>query len=228
MQNAYSKICLNHSPHSVRFIISENLFSTSPQPLCLVGQNRTSMIREGMDAASRRRSPSPPADYGSFHLSLLPHDRILKRTLMPWSAHHSVTTDKWIATIPRREPNSQSRHIQLHFRTEREAREFCKSYSPPKPHAGTTCLLCQHPKTVKHCRNCGASICDRCSTKWGAKMVPKTYSASSALFVTVCRSCDWLSNAFCMALLQGRFHDALTLYKTVRNLVVVSIYVYKL
>lgn len=36
----------------------------------------------------------------------------------------------------------------------------------------------------------------------------------TALTARVCRTCDWLSNAFCMALIQGKYDDALALYNT--------------
>jgi len=61
-------------------------------------------------------------------------------------------------------------------------------------------------------------------------MVPKTYlnfgsnnggasavaSGGHHVTVKVCKSCDWLSNAFCLSLLQGRYQDALTIHETVR------------
>jgi hypothetical protein len=109
--------------------------------------------------------------------------------------------------------------LQMPFKTEREARKFCKAYSPPKLLTGVyTCYLCSATASAtRNCRNCGAVICERCSRRWGLRMVPKTYYATpNALTVRVCKSCDWLSNAFCMALLQGRFHDAVFLYNTVR------------
>ena len=45
-------------------------------------------------------------------------------------------------------------------------------------------------------------------------MVPRTYLSTTSLTVRVCSSCDWLSNAFCIALLQGRADDAKLLYDT--------------
>lgn len=66
-----------------------------------------------------------------------------------------------------------------------------------------------------HCKNCGSQICDKCSRRWSIRMIPKTYvSTVSSLTVRVCRSCDWLSNSFCMALLLGRSNDASALYDT--------------
>jgi hypothetical protein len=49
-------------------------------------------------------------------------------------------------------------------------------------------------------------------------MFPKTYVSQKSLTARVCTSCDWLSNAFCIALLQGnRIDDVKTLHKS-RNL----------
>lgn len=163
-------------------------------------------------------SPRPGSPRSGFDLALIPQDRIIKRTLMPWSVHHSLATGKWIATITRTEYGQADRGVrrqQFSFRSEREARKFCKSYAPPRLRTGNTCLLCHKTACLmRHCRNCGVTTCDNCSTRWGAKMVPKTYCQSVAITQRVCRSCDWLSNAFCMALLQGRYQDALTLHDT--------------
>ena len=42
-------------------------------------------------------------------------------------------------------------------------------------------------------------------------------SSSSRTVVRVCQACDWLSNAFCLSLLQGRYADAVEVYQTVRG-----------
>ena len=43
-------------------------------------------------------------------------------------------------------------------------------------------------------------------------MLPRTFlgvkAGTTALTIRVCKSCDWLSNAFCLALLQGDFAAA--------------------
>jgi hypothetical protein len=97
-------------------------------------------------------------------------------------------------------------------------------YSPPKMMSGALQCLCCSAKFIDsgkqqcksfHCRNCGAQICERCSHRWGTRMLPKTYlSAGASLTVRVCKSCDWLSNAFCMALLQGQYENALLIHET--------------
>jgi hypothetical protein len=176
-------------------------------------------IAQAFTMETKPTSSPRPRTRSDFDLAFMPIDRIFKRTLMPWSVHHSIATGKWIATITRSEPTSvdKIRRMQFSFTSEREARKFCKSYTPPKLCNASTCLLCHKaPPTLRHCRNCGATACDACSTRWGAKMVPKTYAISAAMTQRVCCSCDWLGNAFCMALLQGRYQDALALYETVR------------
>jgi len=171
---------------------------------------------------NRSRAPS------DFDLRLMPHDRIVRRTLHPWSVHHSLPASAWIATISRPEvsPNDpfgapRLRYVQFPFPSERDARKFCHAYTPPKPVPGNTCRICNNPQTNSHrnCRNCGVPLCDRCSIRWGSRMVPKTYfhTAGGTHTVRVCKSCDWLSNAFCLSLLQGRYHDALVIHGTVRR-----------
>jgi len=180
-------------------------------------------------------SPLRPRVVSDFDMSRMPV--IHKRTLYPWSVHRSLTNGKFIATVARATSASSTstgssfklKHVQFPFPTEREARKFCKAYSPPKlvTHAGNACMLCQNtlPSMTttqqqnlcrRHCRNCGAVICERCTHRWGLRMVPKTYVPQIATTVRVCKSCDWLSNAFCMALLQGRYQDAQLLLESVR------------
>ena len=155
-----------------------------------------------------------------FSLDLMPVDKIVKRSLHAWSVHHSLTTSNWIATISRpveNSPNSKTRHAQFVFNTEREARKFCQAYAPPKYADQPFCQGCRQQGSFRHCRNCGVNLCDACSTKWGLRMIPKTYLLYPTTWVRVCRACDWLSNAFCMALLQGRYEDALRIHSTVRS-----------
>lgn len=176
--------------------------------------------------------PSTPTTTSTFNVSLMPA-RIQRRTLHPFSVHFSTQTGRWIATIVKLTEwdchhqqalqGETKRCIQTVLATEREAKSFAKSFSPPrmKP-PQTECGICSTSFTARfrpcHCRNCGVFICEKCSTRWGCRMIPKTYvpplQAPHALTVRVCKSCDWLSNAFCMALLQGKHEDAVTLFKT--------------
>ena len=153
-----------------------------------------------------------------FDVSLMPADTIHKRELHAFSVHYSIATSKWIATLPRpdyRPGEDKRRCASFPFTTEREARKFGKAYAPPKMMPNRdNCVSCSvtfDPKCrAYHCRNCGALVCDKCSTRWGIRMMPKTYlgNPNGALTVRVCKSCDWLSNAFCMALLKGSYEDA--------------------
>jgi hypothetical protein len=148
-----------------------------------------------------------------------------RRTLHPWSVHCSDAA-RFVATIGRvTDASGKSvRHMQFQFPTEREAHKFAKAYAPPKriaPLGPGICGLCRDSTPPRHCRNCGVAVCEACSRRWGINMVPKTfvYNANNypaSLTVRVCKSCDWLSNAFCMALLQGRAADAYRLYDMVR------------
>ncbi|EEC49462.1 predicted protein [Phaeodactylum tricornutum CCAP 1055/1] len=180
----------------------------------------TEAMRLRGDSGTSRRATTPMTS--DFDLAVMPREKIFSRSLHSWSAHHSLTTNNWIATIaPASSPSepgssNKARYVQIPFPSEREARRFCKAYSPPRLSTAVLCQLCQlTPQAARHCRNCGVTVCDSCSTRWGIRMVPKTYNPQLlTTTVRVCKSCDWLSNAFCMALLQGRYEDVLTIVET--------------
>jgi hypothetical protein len=65
-----------------------------------------------------------------------------------------------------------------------------------------------------HCRNCGVCICKDCSVQWPAKMIPDTYNIKKEGMVNACKSCDWLSISFRLALLEGDHDRAVSLYST--------------
>lgn len=193
-----------------------------------------------IQAASFQRSPSLPASSGQnsmprgrrvscFDAALMPAESIRKRELHAFSVHYSIATSKWIATLARPTgdhanfADEKRRCVSFPFATEREARKFAKVYSPPKMMTNATrCICCSLPFSEDakcrafNCRNCGAQVCDKCSTRWGIRMIPKTYlsNPNSATTVRVCKSCDWLSNAFCMALLRGSYDDAVRFHGT--------------
>lgn len=170
-----------------------------------------------------------------FDIERMPRDLIVPRQLHTWSAHYSIAKNCWIATISRphsgtsNASSNRMRYQQFSLPTERDARKFCQAFAPPKLSTATECRLCRTTRsqaTIRlmcHCRNCGVTLCDRCSCRWERKMLPRTYfsSSSESSFsisetIRVCKSCDWLSNAFCLALLQGRYQDAIQIHATVR------------
>lgn len=65
-----------------------------------------------------------------------------------------------------------------------------------------------------HCRNCGVVICKECSVVWPSKMIPDTYNFKKENSVNVCLSCDWLSNNFRLALLEGDQDKSVALHAT--------------
>lgn len=177
--------------------------------------------------ASGRNMPRQSRQVSCFDAALMPVDSIRKRELHAFSVHYSLATSKWIATLARPYDNTgtdeKRRCVSFPFPTEREARKFAKVYSPPKMMTnGTHCVCCFAPFSEVskcrpfNCRNCGSQVCDKCSTRWGIRMIPKTYvgTAHAATTVRVCKSCDWLSNAFCMALLRGSLEDAHRFHST--------------
>ena len=161
-----------------------------------------------------------------FQIDRLHGMPINKRILNPFSVHYSLSSSCWIATITisrgcnNTESNSEfNKTACFEFSSEGEAKKFCKSYSKPKMlPASLNCFICKDAFTSKvrpcNCRNCGVCICDKCTARWGARMIPKTYvnAAYQPHMVRVCTSCDWLSNAFCLALLQGRYQDAVKIF----------------
>lgn len=183
-------------------------------------------LRAAIMRTSRTPSPTPTAGTSSFDVSLMPSSTIHKRILHSYSVHFS--SGRWIATFPKVVEGEQQmdsaagkRCIQTCFRSESEAKKFAKAFTPPKMMTPTspTCCVCTVPFNTRirphNCRNCGVVICDKCSTRWGIRQIPKTYVMHShALTVRVCKSCDWLSNAFCMALLQGKYEDAVKVFDT--------------
>lgn len=165
------------------------------------------------------------AKVSCFDASLLPEDKVRKRELHAFSVHYSLATSKWISTIPRpcagNLPHIKPSVRVFPFDQERDARKFAKFYTPPKMMTdANTCTVCSCLFNSKYasfnCRNCGSQICDKCSVRWGVRMVPKTYleNPNSSLTVRVCSSCNWLSNAFCMALLQGNYGSAIKMQST--------------
>ena len=155
-----------------------------------------------------------------FQIDRLDGMPISKRTLNPFSVHYSLSSSCWIATITY-ESHGESRNKTTCFNvsSEGEAKKFCLAYSKPKQlPTSSHCFICKDEYTAKirpcHCRNCGVCICEKCTTRWGARMIPKTYVSHAFHTVRVCTSCDWLSNAFCLALLQGRHDDAIKIFGT--------------
>lgn len=160
----------------------------------------------------------------SFDISLLSHKPYRKRELHEFSVHYSVSTSSWITRIVSQSiQDNERKYLSFSFATEADARKFGKAYSPPKAVTGSTrCSCCSAEFTSKclssNCKNCGVQMCESCSRRWGVRMIPKTYlngqNYNPSSTVRVCKSCDWLGNAFCMALLQGQHNDAVLIHAT--------------
>lgn len=165
----------------------------------------------------------PKQTTNRFDVTCMPSGRIHPRKLEQFSVH--LNAGSWVATIVKpsvdQRDSTIKKSVSFKFKTEREAKRFAKAYSPPKLTPVTpACQVCAKSFQSRKpcaCRNCGACICDKCSTRWGIRMIPKTFLSSShqqSLTVRVCTSCDWLSNAFCMALLRGNLDDAVAIVST--------------
>jgi len=165
-------------------------------------------------------SPRRPR-VSTFDISHLAGKSIRKRDLHTFSVHFNVPTSNWVTRISYSVDDTKRKCLSFSFPTENDARLFGKAYSPPKKVTGSqTCGGCPIKFTSKvassHCVNCGVQMCGNCSTRWGVGMIPKTYvfgkKYAPSSTVRVCKSCDWLSNAFCMALLQGQHNNAVLIH----------------
>ena len=173
---------------------------------------------------------SPPLANGTmrpastrFDVAFMPQG-IQSRKLEQYSVHYNAGSRLFIATIvrPGRAEGVLKTIISFKFPSEREAKKFAKAYTPPKwVPATAACQICSSTYNNGRisrpcsCRNCGACICDKCSSRWGIRMIPKTYVSQQSLTVRVCTWCDWLSNAFCMTLLKGgTLQDAKSIFET--------------
>jgi FYVE zinc finger len=80
------------------------------------------------------------------------------------------------------------------------------------------CHLCKSKFAILrracHCRNCGVCVCKDCAVQWPAKMIPDTYNIKKEMVVNACKSCEWLSNSFRLALLEGNHDRAVSLHST--------------
>ena len=203
---------------------SNNNSIVEAEPATQPSQNVITAATIGLIEGSLPTIQVPTSD---FDLCRMPCSQIHSRTLYPYSVHPNA--NGWTATLSRPDPLYPSRlkHICFQFTSEREAHKFCKSYAPPKFRTDVDkCRLCSvQVSSIRNCRNCGSIVCESCSRRWGFKMVPKTYhsfSGQTTQTVRVCKSCDWLSNSFCMALLQGRYQDAITLFDTVSVVIIIE------
>mmetsp|Transcript_27070 Transcript_27070/g.45107 ORF Transcript_27070/g.45107 Transcript_27070/m.45107 type:complete len:353 (+) Transcript_27070:174-1232(+) len=160
------------------------------------------------------------ASSSRFDVSYIP-EGLHARRLEQHSVHYNPGTRLWVATIarPERAECTGKKTVSFKFKGEREAKKFAHAYSPPKIVAVTSaCQVCSSSFNNRmrpcSCRNCGACICEKCSARWGIRMLPKTYVPQQSTTVRVCQSCDWLSNAFCISLLHGKLRDAIKIFET--------------
>lgn len=81
-----------------------------------------------------------------------------------------------------------------------------------------SCHICKSKfamlRRACHCRNCGVCICKDCAVQWPSRMIPDTYNTKKENVVNVCKSCNWLSNSFRLALLHGDHDRAVSLHAT--------------
>lgn len=110
------------------------------------------------------------------------------------------------------------------------AEALAQGTSPPvwtSDKACAQCMLCDASfaavfKLRHHCRNCGACVCDACSSvRWPNWALPPLYLKDRGGFrdrVRVCRSCDDAAKKFHQALLDGDWERASTLHSLSGNI----------
>jgi len=156
-------------------------------------------------------------------------DSILPRTLLPWSIFPSETTKMWVATVNTNQKALDNNNIieaskalrAFSVPSKKQAEALALAWATPKmlPFSDNPdCFSCKVRFAVFrracHCRNCGVCICSTCATQWPSKMIPETYNIKQKSEINICKSCDWLSSAFRLALLEGNHDEAVALHAT--------------
>lgn len=153
---------------------------------------------------------------------------LLPRTLLPYKVNYSENTGSWVTTVNINQDlleasgEENSKHIlAFSVPTKKQALCLARSWAPPKmhpPHSNSQCFICEKQFAVFkrrfNCRNCGVCICNSCSVQWPSRMLPNTYNIKDEATMNVCRTCDWLSTAFRLALLDGDRDKATALHAT--------------
>lgn len=155
-------------------------------------------------------------------------EQVRPRILLAATVYHNTATGLWITTINTNQrgvaknPSLANKYLKaFSFPSEHEARESAIANAPPKMvsfHDSRNCYMCEGTFAVfrraSHCRNCGVCICKDCSVQWPSKMLPDTYNLKNETTLRVCRSCNAISRAFRIALTEGDYEEAISLYGT--------------
>jgi hypothetical protein len=146
------------------------------------------------------------------------------RQLVSSSLYQSDSTNLWIVTVDTNNGGWKVETSTLQaftFPTLEEAREAAYSYAPPllTPFdESPTCYGCLGKFAVfrraVHCKSCGVCVCRKCAIHWPADRLPQTYNHKREPKLNVCLSCNFLSEKFQKALLEGEEEEALALYET--------------
>jgi hypothetical protein len=142
---------------------------------------------------------------------------------------HFFFSTQWVATFQTNQKALDFKNVKeaskslraFSLPTESQALCLAKSWTPPRmpPFADNPlCHICSAKFAVFrracHCRNCGVCVCKSCTVQWPAKMIPETYNIKKENIVNACKSCEWLCNSFRLALLEGKFDEAVALHAT--------------
>jgi hypothetical protein len=154
---------------------------------------------------------------------------VLPRILLPSSVIYSEATQSWVATVNTNQKALDCNDVEESSKalrafsvpTKKQAICLARAWAPPRMHpfeSNPQCFICETSFAVFrracHCRNCGVCICSSCSLQWPSKMLPATYNIKKEGTVNICKACDWLCSSFRLALLNGDYDKAITLYET--------------
>jgi len=154
---------------------------------------------------------------------------VFPRTLLPWSVIHRPSSGMWIATLQTNQKALDRQNVleaskslrAFSMPTEKQAVSLAKAWTPPRMlpfDSNKCCHICSAKFAVFrrpcHCKNCGVCVCKDCTVNWPKTMIPDTYNRKKGNFVNACKSCDWLSKSFRVALLEGDLDKSVALFGT--------------
>lgn len=156
-------------------------------------------------------------------------EKILPRTLLPWSVFPNESSGMWVTTVNTNQKALDSNNVKdaskalraFSCMTQAQAEALARAWAPPRMMAfsdNPACFICESKfaifKRACHCRNCGVCVCANCIIQWPSKMLPATYNIKKESMFNICKSCDWLCSAFRLALLHGQHDQAVAIHAT--------------
>ena len=196
----------------------ENKKDDFPKSVSIRSRSRSRQRSKSRDRP-KSRSRSRSKERRALRNILPPDLKLYKRNLATAFVAKNKQTNLWITSI---DSQNDGQKQSYSFLSEDDAKECAYANSPPKlvPFSETSaCFLCDEPfhslrRRAMHCKNCGVCICKSCSNSWDKEMIPESFNIKKSSKVVVCKTCDFLVNAFRGALLDGQYKTALKIFMT--------------